>query len=72
MQLLIFMVEWCGDIKVAHHVQRGLAGLRIATVLFEMLLQTRQECQRALHTFMAGVEQFKWLLKTGSGRVETR
>ncbi len=40
MQLLIFMVEWCGDIKVTHHVQRGVAGLRIATVLLEVLLQT--------------------------------
>ena len=54
MQLLVFVVQRCGNVKVTQDVLRGLPGLFIAAVSLQVLLQTGQEGQRALHTFVAG------------------
>ncbi|MNV12585.1 hypothetical protein D3C71_1031940 [compost metagenome] len=72
MELLILMVQWRSDIKVAQHIARGLARALIGTLLADMFTQAVQQCQRALHALVAGLQHGEGLFEPDCRCAEAR
>jgi len=71
-QLLVLVVQGRRDVEVAQHVVRGLPGGLVAALQRYMRAQPAQQCQRALHPLVAGLEHGKGLLEAHGRGVETR
>ena len=59
MQLLVLVVQRCGDVEIAQHIGRRAARLRIGAMLRHMGLQALQQIQRAPHPLVAGVQHLE-------------
>ena len=64
MQFFVLVVQRRGQVKVAHHVARGLAGGRVAALVQQMLLQFGLQAEHALDTLVASGQHLERFFKT--------
>ena len=72
MQFFVFVVQRRGDVEIAQHIARGLAGIGVGPVLAHMGAQAREQGQGALNAFVAGLQHGKGLLETHGRGAEAR
>ena len=70
-EFLVLVVQRGGDVEIAQHVARRLAGGVIAGVRLEVVAQALQQVQRAANAVMAGAQHLERLVKARAWRVQT-